>query len=395
MKNLSNKASIGAFLLAVWLGAAGSSLAAAPFSDLSFEAASKLAGQTGKIVLVDFYTTWCGPCKLLDKTTWTDAAVIQLLEQKTVALRIDAEKEAALSARYKIEAYPSVLLIKPDGTEIDRLVGYRAPTAFLADFNAALGGKDSISRAREKLTAAGTNDPSARMQFGLALAQKGKDADALAEYLWCFDHGLEAGPGSGFGGVRLSFLLMNIKNLAAHYPPAEQALEARRDERQAKAAAGSADFQTIQDLLSLNRTLGQEEKNLAVYDGLPAGNGTKANIQSLIVDQLLAAKRYADVLQGTDGKTAFKRAVARLDQVLGSVGKDNPMRSRMEESLRKMTVNTGAHDFEALAGLKRNQEGKDLAGQILKFDSSDATRALLAEAGQRAGNAELAQFVKQ
>ena len=141
MKNLSNKASIGAFLLAVWLGAAGSSLAAAPFSDLSFEAASKLAGQTGKIVLVDFYTTWCGPCKLLDKTTWTDAAVIQLLEQKTVALRIDAEKEAALAQHYKILAYPSVLLIKPDGTEIDRLVGYREPKAFIDDFNAALGGR--------------------------------------------------------------------------------------------------------------------------------------------------------------------------------------------------------------------------------------------------------------
>jgi len=55
--------------------------------------------------------------------------------------------------------------------------------------------------------AAGTNDPSARMQFGVALAQKGKDAEALTEFLWCFDHGLEAGP--AFTGVRLSFLLMD------------------------------------------------------------------------------------------------------------------------------------------------------------------------------------------
>src|SRR5580658_8830436 len=128
-------------------------LFAEPFADLSFEAASKHASQTGKIVLVDFYTTWCGPCKMLDKNTWTDAAVIQLLEQKTVALRIDAEKEAALSKRYKIEAYPSVLLIKPDGTEIDRLVGYKEPKAFMEDFNAALAGKNSIARAQDKLTA--------------------------------------------------------------------------------------------------------------------------------------------------------------------------------------------------------------------------------------------------
>lgn len=379
--------------LAAWFCAVTSSLVAAPFSDLSFEAASKLAAQTGKIVLVDFYTTWCGPCKMLDKTTWTDPAVIQLLEQKTVALRIDAEKEVALSKRYKIEAYPSVLLIKPDGTEIDRLVGYREPKAFMADFNAALAGKDSISRARDQLMDAGTNDPSARMQFGVALAQKGRDADALAEYLWCFDHGVEASP--AFSGVRLSFLLMYIKNLSAHYPPAGKALEDLRDERQAKMAAGATDLPTVQDLVSLNGVLDQKEKNFAVFDRLPAGNHGRDIILALFADQFLEAKRYADVLQGTDGKPAFKKAVDQFDQVLVSLGKDNPMRDRMEETMRKMTVNTGAHGFEALAGLKRNQEGKDLAGQILKFDSSQATRTLLAEAGQRAGNDELAQFVKQ
>jgi thiol-disulfide isomerase/thioredoxin len=379
--------------LVAWLCAVTSSLAAAPFSDLSFEAASKQAAQTGKIVLVDFYTTWCGPCKMLDKTTWTDAAVIQLLEQKTVALRMDAEKEAALSKRYKIEAYPSVLLLKPDGTEIDRLVGYKEPKVFMEDFNAALGGKDSISRAQDKLTAAGTNDPSARLQFGLALAQKGRDVDALAEYLWCFDHGLEASP--AFGGVRLSFLLMDIKNLAAHYPPARQALEARREERQAKVAAGSTDFEMIRDLISLNQTLGQGEKNLAVFDVLPAGSEMRANVARLLAQQLLGAKRYADVLQGTDGKPAFKNAVDQFNKVLGSVGKDNPMRGRVEESLRKATVNAGAHGFEALAGLERNQEGMGLARQILNFDSSQVTRTLLAEAAQRAGSSELARFVKQ
>jgi thiol-disulfide isomerase/thioredoxin len=259
--------------LTAFLCAVTSSVLAAPFSDLSFDAASRQAAQTGKIVLVDFYTTWCGPCKLLDKNTWTDAAVIELLEQKTVALRIDAEKEAALSKRYKIEAYPSVLLLKPDGTEIDRLVGYKEPKAFIEDFSAALGGKDSISRAKDKLTAAGTNDPSARMQFGVALAQKGRDAEALAEYLWCFDHGAEASP--AFVGVRVSFLLMNIKNLAAQYPPARQALETRRDERQAKVEAGSTDAQTITDLISLDNYLDQKEKNFAVFDRLPAGSKTR------------------------------------------------------------------------------------------------------------------------
>ena len=378
--------------IAVWLFAITSSLVAAPFSDLTFEAASKQAAQSGKIVLVDFYTTWCGPCKLLDKNTWTDATVIKLLEQKTVALRIDAEKEAALSKRYKIEAYPSVLLIKPDGTEIDRLVGYKEPKAFIEDFNAALGGKDSISRAKDKLMAAGTNNPSARMQFAAALAQKGKDAEALAEYLWCFDHGLEASP--SFVGVRTSFLLMYIKNLAAHYPPAQRALETRRDERQAKVTAGSTDIQLVQDLVSLNQTLGQEEKNLAVFDELPAISPARAIMAGELTDQFLEAKRYTDVLQGTDGKSAFKKAVDQFNMTMDSLGKDNPMRTKVEENFRRFTVTEGTHYFEALAGLKRNQDARDLAAQILKFDSSQDTRDSLAKAAKRADNAELAGYLK-
>src|ERR1039458_9334935 len=92
-------------LVSAWLCLAALNMFAKPFSDLSFDAASQKAARTGKIVLVDFYTTWCAPCRLLDKRTWTDAEVIKLLEQKTVALRIDAEKETDLAKRYKIEAY--------------------------------------------------------------------------------------------------------------------------------------------------------------------------------------------------------------------------------------------------------------------------------------------------
>jgi thiol-disulfide isomerase/thioredoxin len=378
-------------LVSAGLCLAALNLFAEPFSDLSFDAASKRAEQMGKIVLVDFYTTWCGPCKMLDKTTWTDAEVIKLLQQKAVALRLDAEIETNLATRYKIEAYPSVLLIKPDGTELDRLVGYRDAKTFMADFNAALSGKDSVTRAKEALTAAGTNDPMARMKYATSLAQKGRDAEALEEYLWCFDYGLEASP--SFSGVRLSFLLSDIKNLGVHYPAAKKALETRRDERQAKMLAGSADPRTIIDLLSLNGTLDQKEKDLALFDALPAASPLREKVSGMITDQLLEAKRYADILGGQDAKAVFGKQVDQFNQMLSSIPKDNPVRGQMEKGLRPYAVATGAHFFEALAGLKRNEEARELAQQILKFDASADTRATLAKAADRAGNAELAQYV--
>lgn len=318
--------------MAATCSAAASTLLGAPFSDLSFEAASHQAAQANKIVLVDFYTTWCGPCKMLDKNTWTDAAVIQLLEQKTVALRLDAEKETALAKRYRIEAYPSVLLIKPDGTEIDRLVGYKGPEDFIKDFNATLSGKDSLSRAEEKFKEAGDKDVTARMQYADALAQKGRDADALKEYLWCFDHGLEANP--SFVGVRGSFLLMRIKSLARHYAPAHDALVTRRDDCQSK-VTDSKNVQAVQDLIALNKALGQEEKNLAVFDSLPAGSDARKVIGPMLIDQFLAAKRYADVLDGTDARAAFKKMTDRYDKAMASMPKDNPALKQMEEGLRQ------------------------------------------------------------
>lgn len=382
-----------ALFTTVWFCAGTSSLVAGPFSDLSFESASKEAAKSGKIVLVDFYTTWCGPCKMLDKTTWTDPKVIELLEKKTVALRIDAEKETALSKRYKIEAYPSILLIKADGTEIDRIVGYEQPGPFIEDFNAALSGKDSISRARDKLVSAGTNDPMARMQLADTLARNGKDAEALNEYLWCFDHGLESSP--AFVGVRDSFLLADIKDLAAHYPPALEALETLRGERQAKVSGGSADNLTIEDLISLNQALGQEEKNLAVFDQLPAGSKLRDFISPMLTEQFLKSRRYTDVLRGTEGMSSFKKAVEEFNTTINSVDKDSPVRKQLEEGERQYTVNQGAQYFEALAGLKRNEDAKNLAAAILKFDSSKDAQTSLAEAAQRAGNAELSAYLER
>src|SRR5882724_1309085 len=46
---------------------------AVPFRSIAFDAACAAAKSEGKLVFIDFYTTWCEPCKRLDKDTWTDA----------------------------------------------------------------------------------------------------------------------------------------------------------------------------------------------------------------------------------------------------------------------------------------------------------------------------------
>ena len=82
------------------------------------------AKKTGKPIFVDFYTTWCGPCKYLDDVTYKDAKFIAE-SKKWVMVKLDAEKgpNDKLAEKYKIEGYPSMLFLKPNGREASRVVG--------------------------------------------------------------------------------------------------------------------------------------------------------------------------------------------------------------------------------------------------------------------------------
>ena len=82
------------------------------------------AKKTGKPIFVDFYTTWCGPCKYLDDVTYKDAKFITE-SKKWVMVKLDAEKDpnVKLAEKYKIEGYPSMLFLKPNGRESSRVVG--------------------------------------------------------------------------------------------------------------------------------------------------------------------------------------------------------------------------------------------------------------------------------
>ena len=217
---------------------------------------------------MDFYTTWCGPCKKLDETTWKDQGVRNWLAKEAICLKVDAEKDVALAEKYRINAYPTVLLPRPDGAEIDRLVGYRDATTFMADVRDAMAGNDVLSRARKKLVGANANDPSLRMSYADALAQKGRTEDALSEYLWCFDHGLEHQP--AFTGVRLSFLLSRIVQLGRSHPAALEELRKRRDAARKALEGGKADFKTAMDFTALNQNLGEPGQTLGLYDRLKA-----------------------------------------------------------------------------------------------------------------------------
>lgn len=109
----------------------------------SLSAALARAKQTQQVVMVDFYTDWCGWCKKLDKDTYTDTAVIEA-SRKLIAVKVNAEKEGAEAAhKYKVTGYPTILFLSGAGTVEGKISGYMPGTEFANEMNKV------IARSRE------------------------------------------------------------------------------------------------------------------------------------------------------------------------------------------------------------------------------------------------------
>jgi thiol-disulfide isomerase/thioredoxin len=363
------------------------------FSDLSLDRARQAAADGGKrFVLVDFYTTWCGPCKKLDETTWKDQEVRGWLSKEAVCLKVDAEKEETLAGKFRVNVYPTVLLLRPDGTEIDRLVGYRDAKTFLADAREALAGNDSLARARKKLEGASANDPMLRMAYGDALMQKGRGEDALSEYLWCFDHGLEHGP--GFTGVRVSFLLGRIVGLGRTHAAALQELRKRRDDTGKALEAGKGDFTAAMGYTALNTNLGEPERTLALYDRIKRDKTQPGMVREYLfdqaLDQLLKAKRYKEVVGDSDVKTKVGERIARHEQMKGRLPDEPTLRKYM----KRQVCTEGAKYYEALLGSGDRTGAAEVVAMLAGFDAADAFPELIA-AAKRAGDAATAEALAE
>lgn len=76
--------------------------------------------ETEKVVVIDFWTTWCGPCKMMAPVV--EEVAKDYPDVKVCKVNVDEEPE--LSNAFKIVSIPTIVVIK-NGEIIDSVVGYR------------------------------------------------------------------------------------------------------------------------------------------------------------------------------------------------------------------------------------------------------------------------------
>ena len=94
--------------------------------DPLMRAAKAMAAAEGKMIFIDCYTVWCGPCKWMSANTFKDPSVAALFNDKFINLKVEMEKDAdgkELAMKYEVRAYPTLLIIDSKGKLIRKIVG--------------------------------------------------------------------------------------------------------------------------------------------------------------------------------------------------------------------------------------------------------------------------------
>lgn len=103
------------------------------FKNLSYGDAIKQAATEDKLLFIDCYTTWCGPCKMMANQVFIQPNVGHYFNDHFISLKIDMEKGEGveLAKKFAISAFPTMLIINKDGQIISRIIGFRDETELL------------------------------------------------------------------------------------------------------------------------------------------------------------------------------------------------------------------------------------------------------------------------
>ena len=87
--------------------------------------------KNNKVVMVDFWAAWCGPCRML---TPTITELEKEFTDKAVVAKVNVDNEPQIAAENSVRAMPTIIIFK-NGVEIERLVGMSSKSTYSDKIN--------------------------------------------------------------------------------------------------------------------------------------------------------------------------------------------------------------------------------------------------------------------
>lgn len=144
-------------------------------SEVRFADVLAQAKRENKRVLVDFWATWCHACIQMNKTTLRDTRIGNLLNYTFVNYSVDMDHDPdakELMDKYNIKAFPTYLILNPDGTKFNQVVGSNTVEGFAKALTDALMGKEDQYTMMQRLQAEAKAKAKAERQAKLTASPK-------------------------------------------------------------------------------------------------------------------------------------------------------------------------------------------------------------------------------
>lgn len=144
-------------------------------SEVRFADVLAQAKRENKRVLVDFWATWCHACMQMNKTTFRDTRVGNMMNYAFVNYAVDVDHDAdakELVEKFNIKAFPTYLILNPDGTEYNRIIGNNTVEGFAKALTNALLGKEDQYIMMERMQKEAEAKAKAERQANLTASPK-------------------------------------------------------------------------------------------------------------------------------------------------------------------------------------------------------------------------------
>ena len=151
------------------------------FEHGTFTEVKAKAAKENKLIFIDCYTTWCGPCKWMAKNVFTNDTVADYFNQNFICAKFDMEAGEGIdmAKKYEIMAYPNLIFLDGKGELVHRAAGGIPAADFIALAKNAQNPDKSYRGMLAKFTG-GNNDPVFVNSFLKATSESALDANEYA-----------------------------------------------------------------------------------------------------------------------------------------------------------------------------------------------------------------------